>query len=108
MPIAPKTFRQLIRKPMTDLRPCASKRGYDSAWQKIRKYVLLRDNYTCQACYRVVGGHKRDSHVDHIIAKAKGGTDDESNLRTLCNVCHSIKTAREDGSFGRKAINSID
>jgi 5-methylcytosine-specific restriction protein A len=33
--------------------------------------------------------------VDHIIAKALGGTDDQDNLQPLCDPCHKAKTARE-------------
>ncbi|HBT3581894.1 TPA: HNH endonuclease [Klebsiella pneumoniae] len=33
--------------------------------------------------------------VDHITAKANGGTDDLSNLESLCNPCHRAKTAVE-------------
>ena len=32
----------------------------------------------------------------HVIAKAKGGTDERDNLRSLCHSCHSRKTGRED------------
>lgn len=75
-------------------------RGYGTAWQALRKDILLRDLYTCQMCGGSVGMHKGDAHVDHIIAKEKGGTDDESNLQTLCAGCHSRKTNAEDGGFG--------
>ncbi|WP_139157546.1 HNH endonuclease, partial [Enterobacter hormaechei] len=33
--------------------------------------------------------------VDHIIPKAHGGTDDDSNLESLCWPCHRKKTATE-------------
>ncbi|EFO1861873.1 hypothetical protein DUZ28_23195 [Escherichia coli] len=33
--------------------------------------------------------------VDHIIPKAHGGTDADSNLQSLCWPCHKAKTARE-------------
>ncbi|WP_272575920.1 HNH endonuclease, partial [Providencia sp. PROV273] len=33
--------------------------------------------------------------VDHIKPKAHGGTDDDSNLQSLCWPCHKRKTARE-------------
>ena len=32
--------------------------------------------------------------IDHIIAKAHGGTDHISNLRLLCSYCNSIKGTR--------------
>ncbi|MFA5379199.1 MAG: HNH endonuclease signature motif containing protein, partial [Dehalococcoidia bacterium] len=43
--------------------------------------------------------------VDHIEPHC-GDYDkfwDESNLSALCHSCHSRKTAREDGGFGRTA-----
>ncbi|HCL5939948.1 TPA: HNH endonuclease [Citrobacter freundii] len=33
--------------------------------------------------------------VDHIKPKAHGGTDDLSNLESICSGCHKAKTARE-------------
>ncbi|MBX9476485.1 HNH endonuclease [Yersinia enterocolitica] len=69
-------------------------RGYGRLWEIRRTRVLKRDNYLCQACLckgRVVEAKT----VDHIISKAHGGTDDDSNLQSLCWPCHRAKTARE-------------
>ena len=69
-------------------RPNAHQRGYCSqGWKAARREVLLRDNYQCQMCGVVV--HGKRAHVDHIVPKAKGGSDEVSNLRTLCVSCHS-------------------
>jgi 5-methylcytosine-specific restriction protein A len=35
------------------------------------------------------------TQVDHIKAKAVGGTDEDNNLQPLCGPCHKAKTARE-------------
>ena len=35
------------------------------------------------------------SEVDHILSKAKGGTDDLNNLQLLCKECHKKKTQEE-------------
>lgn len=69
-------------------------RGYGAAWDKLRKQILLRDNGLCQPCLEqdVITPAKQ---VDHIVAKAHGGTDDESNLQAICVACHKAKTAKE-------------
>jgi 5-methylcytosine-specific restriction endonuclease McrA len=39
-------------------------------------------------------------HVDHITARADGGSDDHSNLRTLCARHHAQRTAVDQGIGG--------
>jgi len=35
-------------------------------------------------------------HIDHIVPREQGGSNDESNLQSLCNEpCHAEKTAAE-------------
>lgn len=83
-------------------------RGYGSAWDKIRKVILQRDKHMCQACLRR-GKAKPGNHVDHIKPKAKGGTDAEGNLETLCKHCHDIKTTEETGKkFRPRSTIGID
>lgn len=64
-------------------------RGYGKTWDLIRAAVLLRDSWTCQLCKRVA------NQVDHIVNKARGGSDDPSNLQAICEICHKAKTAKE-------------
>lgn len=33
--------------------------------------------------------------IDHIVAKAYGGTDEKNNLRVVHKTCHQQKTATE-------------
>lgn len=67
-------------------------RGYGSKWDKIRPRIFQRDKYLCQNCLPRAAEAKT---VDHIIPKAHGGTDDDSNLQSLCWPCHKRKTATE-------------
>ncbi|MGI4856745.1 MAG: HNH endonuclease [Janthinobacterium lividum] len=72
------------------------RRGYGAAWIRIRARVLARDNGLCLPCLRA-GRIAPARHVDHIRNKREGGTDDESNLQSICIDCHKAKTARESG-----------
>lgn len=78
-------------------------RGYGTAWDKLRKAILTRDKHLCQACL-AKGRPTPARHVDHIVPKAKGGTDDEANLQSLCVPCHDEKTARDKGLRLKVAI----
>jgi 5-methylcytosine-specific restriction protein A len=73
------------------------------AWKLARRERLVLDNWQCQDCGRVVSG--REAHVDHVVAKAAGGSDLMDNLRTLCRSCHSRKTVmvEQGGGFRKKA-----
>lgn len=69
-------------------------RGYGRPWDIRRARILERDKHLCQDC-RDEGRAVKATTVDHIVAKAHGGTDDDSNLRSLCWPCHRKKTATE-------------
>ena len=71
------------------------------ALQQRNNRIKLRDKFTCQnqQCL-LVSSHLE---VDHRIAVAFGGTDDDSNCRCLCPICHSIKSKLE--SKGRQLTN---
>ena len=76
-------------------------RGYGTAWTKLRLRILKRDMYLCQQCQRdgrvtPLAVVPYDHAVDHIVPKAQGGTDDPSNLESLCQEpCHREKSERE-------------
>ena len=50
----------------------------------VKAYVLFRDKYTCQHCKTKNG----TLHVHHIVYRSNGGSDEETNLITLCESCH--------------------
>ncbi len=68
-------------------------RGYGRLWEIKRARILQRDKYLCQN-HRRQRIAKKAASVDHIIPKAHGGTDDDSNLESLCWECHRAKTAK--------------
>jgi 5-methylcytosine-specific restriction enzyme A len=84
-----------------DNRGSRHERGYGTAWQKLRVIILKRDSGLCQPCLKI-GRVTAAKQVDHIIQKSEGGTDDESNLQSICVACHKTKTAKE-AAHGRGA-----
>lgn len=63
-------------------------------WDRVRERILKRDGYLCLE-HKKRGVYVPGNEVDHIIPKEHGGTDDDSNLQTLCKECHKEKTIRE-------------
>ena len=76
-------------------RGSAHSRGYGYEWQQRRLLILHRDAGLCQPCQQ--RGHVTPgcNTVDHIINKARGGSDHGSNLQTICAACHDAKTGAE-------------
>ena len=72
----------------------SSDRGYGHEWRKKRRIALIRDSHLCQLCIKD-GIIINATDVDHIVNKAKGGTDDIDNLQSLCSPCHKKKTSAE-------------
>lgn len=62
-------------------------------WRRKRLEIFKRDKYTCQSC----GVVTTELECDHIINTAQGGTDNASNLQSLCKTCHKQKTLLESG-----------
>jgi 5-methylcytosine-specific restriction protein A len=89
-------------------RGTAQERGYTATWNALSKSFRLR-HPLCEDCKAATPPRLVKSRcVDHVISKAKGGTDSEDNLRALCWACHNRKTNREDGGFvGRNRIGAI-
>lgn len=63
----------------------------DKIKPSLRWKILKRDNFTCTKCGRKSPQVRLE--VDHIIPLAKGGTNTDKNLATLCNWCNSGKGA---------------
>ncbi len=61
-------------------------RGINYGFANARAYVLTRDGYTCQHCK----GKSKDKRLEvhHLVFRSQNGSDDETNLLTLCKTCH--------------------
>lgn len=86
-------------------RESSSSRGYDAKWRKARRYHLIH-NPLCVACkadelvvQATVVDHRIPHKGDQVIFW------DRSNWQSLCTEHHNIKTATEDGGFGRPTGN---
>lgn len=72
----------------------------DPRWRRIRARQLTREPL-CRQC-KADGRTTAAVVVDHIDGKAATAHDyRDENLQSLCEPCHSAKTALENGSFGR-------
>lgn len=98
---------RLRQKELAKKRKPKAQQIYNDEFLAIRTEVLKRDNYTCVNCGQTGG----ELHVHHIVARAEGGTNDLTNLVTLCSRCHSVQDAKgheliqedeieEDTAFG--------
>lgn len=76
------------RAPWATTKLSAHKRGYGARWRRIRSAKLAR-NPVCEICDKALA-----TEVDHVKAKAHGGTDDDANLQSVCTGCHRAKTAK--------------
>lgn len=83
-PIAPRLY--------DDRRGSSTARGYDRHWGKLR-LTVLNENPFCACGMKAV-------EVDHKIPKRSGGTDERSNLQSICRSCHARKTKRENRPIG--------
>ena len=72
------------KKDYDRMRPSAHDRGYDSTWNKFRKYYL-RKHPICDKCRSLA------QIPHHIISLKDGGSKyNEDNIMPLCRRCHNI------------------
>lgn len=79
-------------------------RGYTAKWARFRKrYLGLHPVCECGPDCCPDGCLTLATDVDHIDGSGRDGPRayDETNLQALAHACHSRKTARQDGAFGR-------
>ena len=65
-------------------KPKKLKRSRPKIDKTIKEFVLKRDKQRCTKCRT-----KESLHVHHIKHRVDGGTDEPSNLTTLCDMCHA-------------------
>ena len=75
----------------------STKKKESTSWSRyisksVRVTVLNRDNFKCVFCGR--NSQQIELHIDHIIPFSKGGSNDISNLQTLCVDCNLGKSDR--------------
>lgn len=107
MPYAVKTHKPLKANcpqhvPASMVRASSTERGYGWRWRKARRAYLAAHPLCvlCEAKGRIEGA----SVVDHIVPHKgdSGRMWDRGNWQALCKRCHDVKTANEDGGFGRQ------
>ena len=67
--------------------------GYGPKWRRLRAAFLAEHPFCCLCRNGTLA-----TEVDHIIPRKAGGSDDKSNLQSLCKPHHSAKTMRESVS----------
>jgi hypothetical protein len=59
--------------------------------KRLRFEILRRDNHACRYCGRSAPEVKL--HIDHVVPRVLGGTDEPSNLATSCDECNGGKSS---------------
>ncbi|WP_114094487.1 HNH endonuclease [Thalassospira xiamenensis] len=93
--------KQEHRKRDDQRRGSSNDRGYTSKWRKARE-AFLKEHPLCCRC-EAGGMVTAATVVDHIVPH-KGDQKlfwRRSNWQPLCKHHHDVKTATEDGAFGR-------
>ena len=66
----------------------ATRKRYGKNWRRIRRMYINSGHALCVECYRR-GIITPVEEVHHIKPLSEGGTNDFSNLMSLCKSCHS-------------------
>jgi len=65
-----------------------------------RKNILIRDRYTCQYCFEVMGAGELT--LDHVMPRSRGGASTWENLVACCRGCNNRKGDRLPDEAGMR------
>ncbi len=82
------------------------KKQRESMSKRRRFAILQRDGFCCQLC-GVTSANGVTLHVDHRVPLAKGGSNADDNLWTLCDHCNLGKSDSEIIEPARSSSNDI-
>jgi ATP-dependent DNA helicase RecQ len=68
----------------------------------MRETVLSRDKYKCVECGIPCTSAEADVH--HLLPRSAGGSDEPSNLVTLCDGCHAAYHPKLAGRLARRMM----
>ena len=71
-------------------------------WTTIRQAVLVRDKHRCVECHTPCASDEADVH--HLVPRSAGGSDEPSNLVTLCDGCHAAHHPKLAGRLARRTL----
>lgn len=75
-------------------------RGRAAVTQRRRR---LQAEPLCRDC-SATGNVTPATVPDHIVPLARGGSDDDENIRCLCKPCHLKRTAEQ---FGHRRVQAV-
>ena len=77
------------------------KRQARGLWMATRRRILVRDGFRCVRCGIPVD--EDTAQIDHIRS-GKLGTNEDSNLRSLCRRCHVLRADRRHRGMTSRAL----
>lgn len=61
-----------------------------------RLAIYMRDNFVCAYCGEDLRKHdRRNIGLDHLTPRYSGGSNDSSNLVTVCKACNSSRGTKD-------------
>ena len=76
------------------IRPYGGSEPMPPGWAAVSARTIARYGGVCAGCGGIA------VTADHIVPRAMGGTDEDSNLQALCVPCHAAKSGRAGGLAG--------
>lgn len=81
------------RVKVLDVKAGATEMPSGRAWMATRQRVALEHGYLCASCGLIWRSHL--DQIDHHVPREQGGSNDDANLRPLCDDCHKVKSKAE-------------